>query len=33
MKQCVVAVFDSASQLFGRPFFVRARGGGSVFPG
>lgn len=26
MKQCVVAVFDRAAQLFGRPFFVAAPG-------
>lgn len=26
MKQVVVAVFDRASQLFGRPFFVQAVG-------
>lgn len=26
MKQVVVAVFDRASQLFGRPFFVAAPG-------
>jgi len=26
MKQCVVAVFDRAAQLFGRPFFVQAPG-------
>lgn len=26
MKQAVVAVFDRAAQLFGRPFFVAAKG-------
>lgn len=26
MKQVVVAVFDRAAQLFGRPFFVQASG-------
>lgn len=26
MKQAVVSVFDRAAQLFGRPFFVAAKG-------
>lgn len=26
MKQAVVSVFDRAAQLFGRPFFVSAKG-------